>query len=260
MKSDYLAQLFSLDGRAAIVTGAARGNGFSMARALGRAGASVVLVDYLESELRKAEAALRADGVVVASVTCDLCDIGAAEYVTAEALKEFGSCDILVNNAGVTHGGDLFDYSQAAWDVTYKTNLVAPFELSRKAAAHMRLTGRGSIINITSLNAELAFPNNPAYVAFKGALKQLTKALALDLGRYGIRANSIGPGYVRTAMTAKSWSDENARSARAERSVLGRWGNSDDLAGAVIYLASDASSFVTGIDLYVDGGWLIKGL
>ena len=124
----------------------------------------------------------------------------------------------------------------------------------------MKTQGQGSIINITSLNAELAFPDNPAYVAFKGGLKQLTKALALDLGSSGIRVNSIGPGYIRTEMTSRSWANQPARQLRAERSVLKRWGEPTDLAGAVIYLASDASSFVTGQDVYVDGGWLIKGL
>jgi gluconate 5-dehydrogenase len=123
----------------------------------------------------------------------------------------------------------------------------------------MKAHGSGSIINITSINAELGFPGNPAYVAFKGALKQLTKALALDLGP-SIRVNAIGPGYFRTDMTRKSWGDDTMRQERSSRTILGRWGVPDDLAGAVIFLASDASAYVTGIDLYVDGGWLAKGL
>jgi gluconate 5-dehydrogenase len=124
----------------------------------------------------------------------------------------------------------------------------------------MSQQGKGSIINITSLNAELAFPDNPAYMAFKGALRQLTRSLALDLGGRGVRANCIAPGYIRTDMTRASWSDSTREKARASRTVIGRWGMPADLAGAVIFLASDASAFVTGHDLLVDGGWSIKGL
>jgi NAD(P)-dependent dehydrogenase (short-subunit alcohol dehydrogenase family) len=124
----------------------------------------------------------------------------------------------------------------------------------------MAAQGRGSIVNVTSLNAELAFPDNPAYMAFKGALRQLTRSLALDLGPKGVRANCIAPGYMRTEMTRKSWSNSDREQARAGRTVLGRWGLPTDLAGAVVFLAGDASSYVTGQDLVVDGGWTIKGL
>ncbi len=121
----------------------------------------------------------------------------------------------------------------------------------------MKATG-GSIINITSLNAELAFPDNPAYVAFKGGLKQLTKSLALDLGKYNIRVNNIGPGYMRTNMTKKGWA--NNRKLIEDRTILGRWGTPDDLIGTAIFLLSSASSYITGQDIYVDGGYLTKGL
>ena len=110
------------------------------------------------------------------------------------------------------------------------------------------------------MNAELAFPNNPAYQAFKGGLKQLTKSLALDFSEYNIRVNSIGPGYFRTDMTEKSWKNLRKRKERTNRTILKRWGVSDDLTGVVIFLASNASSYITGQDIYVDGGWLIKGL
>ena len=118
----------------------------------------------------------------------------------------------------------------------------------------------GSIINITSLNSELAFPDNPAYVTFKGALKQMTKSFALDLGKHGIRCNNIGPGYIRTNMTKQSWSDPIRRKQREDKTALGRWGKPSDLCGVVIFLASDASGYITGQDIYVDGGWMIKGL
>ena len=121
-------------------------------------------------------------------------------------------------------------------------------------------TSGGVIINVTSINAELAFPDNPAYQACKGALKQLTKSLALDFSKYKIRVNSIGPGYFRTKMTEKSWNDKKKRKQRTERTIMKRWGVSDDLIGAIIFLTSNASSYITGQDIYIDGGWLIKGL
>ena len=260
MSKDYLASLFSLDGQVAIVTGAARGNGFAMAEALARAGASVLLVDISEEELFNSIGQLKRDGLSAEGFAIDLTNQNAPDAIIRQSLKEFGSCDILVNNAGITRGGRIFEYSREDWDLTYQTNLLAPYEISRRAAHEMSKKKSGSIINVTSLNAELAFPDNPAYVTFKGALKQLTKALALDLSPYGIRVNAIGPGYVRTNMTQSSWANDEARRLRSQRSVMGRWGEPTDLNGAVIYLASKASSFVTGIDLYVDGGWLIKGL
>ena len=257
--NDYLQRLFSLDGRAAIVTGAARGNGRGLACALARAGARVLLVDRLASELAEVENALREEHLTVKAYACDLTRDGAAAAVVSEALDHFGRVDVLVNNAGVTFGHEVVGYPDDLWKMTHDVNLKAPFDLARAAVPPMRAQGAGSIINITSLNAELGFPGNAAYVAFKGALKQLTKALALDLGP-AIRVNAIGPGYFRTDMTRKSWGDEVMREERSARTILGRWGVPDDLAGAVIFLASDASAYVTGIDLYVDGGWLAKGL
>jgi NAD(P)-dependent dehydrogenase (short-subunit alcohol dehydrogenase family) len=124
----------------------------------------------------------------------------------------------------------------------------------------MKQADTGSIINITSLNSELAFPGNPSYVAFKGALKQLTKSIALDFGEHNIRANNLGPGYIKTKMTEKSWHNEESNEARKNKTALKRWGHPEDLVGAAIFLASNASNYVTGQDIYVDGGWLIKGL
>ena len=142
----------------------------------------------------------------------------------------------------------------------FRSTCEAPFQLSKRFAKMMKEQGSGSIINITSIGAELGFPNNPAYVAAKGALKQLTKSLAVDLGQFGIRVNSIGPGYFKTDMTQSSWNDPQLQKDRTRHTILGRWGEPDDLTGAVIFLASDASSYITGQDLYVDGGWLAKGL
>ena len=141
----------------------------------------------------------------------------------------------------------------------FKINVTAPFVLCRELLPMMKVSG-ASIVNITSLNSEMAFPNNPAYVASKGALKQLTKSIALDYGKYNIRCNNVGPGYMMTDMTKKSWSNPEIYRERKNKTVLGRWGSAKDLIGIISFLLSDSSEYITGQDVYVDGGWLIKGL
>jgi len=256
----YLEELFSLKGKVAIVTGAARGNGKAIAEGLLKAGASVAMVDVNGDGVNSSAAEFRNESLDAHAYTCDLADRAAIERLVTEIVSSSKSIDILVNNAGVTFSYPLLEYPDDAWDKTYQINLRAAFLLSRAVGKEMVKRGKGSIINITSLNAEMAFPANPAYMASKGGLRQLTKALAMDLGAHGIRANNIGPGYFVTEMTARSWNDPEKRQQRAEHTVLGRWGEPRDLAGVVIFLASDASSYVTGQDIYVDGGWLIKGL
>jgi gluconate 5-dehydrogenase len=160
----------------------------------------------------------------------------------------------------VTLPGSFLDYPSESWDLTYRVNLKAPFVLGQRLTPLLARVGDGVIVNVTSINAEMAFPGNPAYVAFKGALRQLTKAMALDLAPLGIRVNAIGPGYIRTAMTRGSWDDHEKRADREQRTMLGRWGKPEDLAGTVVFLASSASAYITGQDVYVDGGWLAKGL
>ena len=256
----YIEELFSLQGQVAIVTGAARGNGKAIAEGLLRAGASVAMVDVNGDGLNAAVADFRNQSLDAHAYTCDLSDGSQIERLVTEIVSSSKSIDVLVNNAGVTFGYPLLEYPDDAWDKTYEVNLRAAFLLSRAVGREMVKRGKGSIINITSLNAEMAFPDNPAYMACKGGLRQLTKSLAFDLGRHGIRANNVGPGYFVTEMTARSWNDPEKRRQRTEHTVLGRWGEPRDLAGVVIFLASDASSYMTGQDIYVDGGWLIKGL
>jgi len=255
----YLEELFSLEGKVAIVTGAARGNGKAIAEALLRAGATVYLVDKLK-EISQVCHEFDEQGLLAEYEILDLSQTHLLAPFVKRVYAEKSKIDILVNNAGITFSKNLLEYPEEMWDATYKINLKAPYELSRLVSRHMVENRGGSIINITSLNSELAFPDNPAYVTFKGALKQMTKSFALDLGKFNVRCNNIGPGYMKTEMTKASWKDLNKRESRAQRTALERWGLPEDLAGAVIFLSPGASSYVSGQDIYVDGGWLIKGI
>jgi NAD(P)-dependent dehydrogenase (short-subunit alcohol dehydrogenase family) len=256
----YLEKMFSLSGSKAVVTGAAQGNGRAITEGFLRAGAEVLLVDIQGELLARTTEEFRNDGLPAHFEVCDLGRDDQIEDLIRRIVKDHPTTNILVNNAGVTRPGEFLDYSIEDWDATYQVNLKAPFVLSQKLAPTLGQDRDGVILNVTSLNAELAFPGNPAYVAFKGALRQLTKSMALDLASLGIRVNSLGPGYIRTAMTRGSWADPQKREDRSRRTMLGRWGEPDDLIGAAVFLASKASAYITGQDIYVDGGWLAKGL
>lgn len=168
--------------------------------------------------------------------------------------------EIIVNCAGFTAGEKSEKYPKHLWEKTIAINLTAPLLISQLAANHMMQKHTGSIINITSIGAELGFPENPAYGASKGGLKQLTKSLACDWAKYGIRINNVGPGYTRTKMTTGSWQNEVKRKERTEHTMLKYWAEPEDIVGIVLFLGSDLSRYITGQDIYVDGGWTAKGL
>ena len=192
-------------------------------------------------------------------VVGDLRDKIDIDRLVSTVVEESGCIDVLINNAGVSLSSDNC-YNEDIWDRTFEINLKGAFLLSSKVAEVMKKKNKGSIINITSLGAELGFPDNPSYVASKGGLKQLGKAMAVDLAQYNVRVNSVCPGYFKTDMTRKSYNDPDLKEARNKRIMLGRWGNPFDLVGPCIFLASEAAAYVTGIDLLVDGGWVAKGL
>jgi NAD(P)-dependent dehydrogenase (short-subunit alcohol dehydrogenase family) len=256
----YLEELFTLKDRIAVVTGGTRGIGKGIAQGLLGAGARCLIVGVDEQRLQDTVAEFRANDYRAEGLACDLSDRAGVQRLIDYVRNNYERLDVLVNNAGITVVCKLTEYPEETWDKTLFLNLKAPFLLAKELAPLMCSSGCGSIINVTSLNAEQGFPDNPAYLASKGGLRQLTKSLARDLGEHGIRANSIGPGYFHTDMNSASWSDPERRAARAERSILGRWGEPKDVAGMAVFLASDASSFVTGQDFYIDGGWLAKGL
>lgn len=190
--------------------------------------------------------------------SCDIRDGTAIQLLIDDIHTAEGRLDILVNAAGITLPSKVSENPSEAFRETLANNLTAIYECCRLAAAGMK--AGGSIINVTSIGALLGFPGNPGYVAAKGGLAAMTRALAMDLGSSQIRVNNLVPGYVRTAMTAGSYDDPARRKARQARTILGRWGVAEDFVGAAIFLASDASSYVTGTDVIVDGGWTAKGL
>jgi NAD(P)-dependent dehydrogenase (short-subunit alcohol dehydrogenase family) len=244
--------IFRLDGRVAIVTGASRGIGHAIARGLAAAGAQVTGVGRSETAQ---------DGPAGFSYSaCDVTSSGTFAALVQRVFAQVGRVDILVNAAGITLPAQAVEDPSAAFRQTLACNLTAVFDCCCAVIPCMQRGGYGSIINVTSIGAVLGFPGNPGYVASKGGLAALTRALALDNGTQGIRINSLVPGYIRTAMTQASHEDPERRQARAARTMLGRWGEPEELAGAAIFLASPASSYVTGTELFVDGGWSAKGL
>jgi NAD(P)-dependent dehydrogenase (short-subunit alcohol dehydrogenase family) len=170
----------------------------------------------------------------------------------ADIFEENNKIDILINNAGI---------SNASYKDTIDVNLTGTYNMIKAVAKYMQYNHSGSIINITSLWAEQGFGfDNPQYGASKGGIKSMTKAFACDLGQYNIRVNNVGFGYIKTKMTEKSWNDLEKRKQIENRTILGRWGTSEDVIGVILFLASNASQYITGQDIYVDGGWLAKGL
>lgn len=235
--------MFSIKNKYCIVSGAGRGIGYEIARSLHSAGAIVIGVDK----------SFRKDNYDFSKEVVDLTD----SKKIAEFCKRITKLDVLVNCAGVTIHSDQ-DYSLDDWNQTMSINLTAPFLLTRNLKEILS-ESNSSVINISSLNGKLAFPDNPAYVASKSGLDGLTRSFALDFGILGIRVNSIAPGYIKTDMTGDSWHNLNKREQRQKRTMLNRWGNTDDLVGPVLFLASDASKYITGQTIYVDGGWSSKG-
>ena len=239
-----------------MITGAGRGIGKSLAENMAKLGAFVYCFDI---EFPDKIQPILVDNMF--QIKCDLTDTNRFQKICKKIFVERGKIDVLVNNVGVTFPKDEgLPYGEKKWLDTLKINLTVAFGCTQTVIEHMVKNKKGSIINITSINAELGFPNNPAYVASKGGLKMLGKSFARDYGVYGIRVNNLGPGYFKTTMNKKSWENKKMRKMRTARTMLGRWGEPEELVGPCIFLASDASSYITGHDLYVDGGWLASGL
>jgi NAD(P)-dependent dehydrogenase (short-subunit alcohol dehydrogenase family) len=236
-----------------LLTGGGRGIGQAIASGLTKAGASVAIFE------KNIEQNILPDKIKI--YTVDLIKHMDLEQHFNDFITDFGAINILINNAGITKSSPSENYSENDWKTTLDINLSSIFLMCQLAGRKMiQQEIGGSIINVTSIGGSQGFPNNPAYCASKGGVRQLTKALAHDWGKYGIRVNNLVPGYTHTPMNQKSWEDNNLRQERATHTMLGRWAEPEDMIGAAIFLASDASSYVTGSDLYVDGGWNSKGI
>ena len=247
-------KIFDLSGRTALITGSSKGIGLALAAALGSAGARLVLNARDAPRLEAARRGLQGSGLRVDAVAFDVTDPDAVEAGIAKIEREVGAIDILVNNAGMQHRAPFAEFPIDAWRRLSATNIDSVFFVGRAVAQRMIERKRGKIVNICSVQSELGRPNIAPYAATKGAVKMLTKGMAIDLGRHGIQVNGLGPGYFKTELTQSLVADEAFTAWLAARTPAGRWGEVEELGGAVVFLASEASSFVNGHILYVDGG------
>ena len=249
---------FSLEGRRALVTGGSRGLGAAIAAALADAGADVAVADVVSGGCEETSRRIEAAGRRAVALTADLSRREEQDRLVGEAVAALGGLDILVNNAGIIRRAPAADTSDEDWDAVVEINMTAVFRLSRAAGRHMLAQGRGKIINIASL---LAFQGGilvPAYAASKGAVAQVTKALANEWASRGVNVNAIAPGYMATDNTAALRADPNRSRQILERIPAGRWGVPADVGHVAAFLASPASDYVNGHVLVVDGGWMAR--
>lgn len=246
--------LFSLAGKTALVTGAGRGIGFALATALAQAGAALVINGRTRPALEAAAAKLREHGGRVDVSTFDVTDPAAVNAAVAAIEADVAPIDILVNNAGIQRRAPLEKFSDADWRELMSTNVDSVYYVSKAVAPHMIERGRGKIINVGSVQCELARPGIAPYTASKGAVKNLTKGMCADWARHGLQINALAPGYFATPLTKALMEDPVFDEWLRKRTPAGRWGKLEDLHGAAVFLASRASDFVNGQTLYVDGG------
>lgn len=245
---------FSLDGRVALVTGSSRGIGLALARALGDAGATLVLNGRDDAALEAATTSLTAAGITAHRHACDVTRAAQVQTMVDSVEADVGSIEILVNNAGAQQRGAFLDFPPDDFRSLLEINLVAPFVVAQAVGRAMATRGRGKIINICSVQSQLGRPTIVPYTATKGGLKLMTRGLCADLGPSGIQVNAIAPGYFATELTQALVDDPEFSAWVEQRTPAGRWGDVAELGGAAVFLASDASSFVNGQIIYVDGG------
>ncbi len=248
--------LFDLTGKVALVTGAAQGIGFAIARGFARAGATVVINGRSEEKIDRALAKLKDENLTASGCIFDLVNTAVMRERVAALEKQHGRIDILVNNAGIQRRSPMEQFEESVWREVLDTNLTGLFMVTQQVARGMIARKSGKIINICSLMCELARPTVTAYTAAKGGVKMLTKAMAVELAKHNIQVNGLGPGYVTTEMNRPLFTDEKFDAWVRGRTPAGRWADPDDLVGAAVFFASKASDFVNGQIIYVDGGIL----
>ena len=259
MAAISLSNLFGLEGRIALITGASSGIGKSIAHAYASVGAAVVLVARRHAALEQARNEIENAGGRAAALPCDLADRQALFACAERAPAFFGAPDIVVNAAGINIRRPILEITQADWDATMRVNLDASFFLPHRLAPAMIAKGWGRIVNIASMQSVRAFGDSGPYGASKGAILQLTRAQAEAWSRHGVNANAIAPGFFATPLTAAVVNDALRSKQMAERTLIGRTGELSDLDGAAIFLASRASDYVTGQTIFVDGGMSAGG-
>ena len=248
-------QLFDLTGRVVIMTGAGRGLGRTMALALAAAGADLALASRTTPELDSLVEEVEALGRRAIAVPTDVTSPEACEALVAAAVERLGRLDILVNNAGTNVRKSALEITPDEYDFVLQTNLKGYFNGARAAGRRFVEQGSGKVINVSSILGSVALPNQAAYASSKGAIDQLTKVLAIEWATANVQVNGLAPTYFETDLTRPLYEDPERKAFIEERTPMGRWGQPHELAGAVIFLAGDASNFVTGQTILVDGGW-----
>lgn len=246
--------LFSLDGRLALITGSSQGIGLALAKGLAAHGASVVINGRDKTNVAAAVAELKADGHAVHGAAFDVTDLEEVKAGIDRIETEIGAIDILINNAGMQFRAPLEDFPEEKWQQLLQTNISSVFFAGQSAAKHMIKRGRGKIINIASVQSELARPSIAPYTATKGAVRNLTRGMCTDWAKYGLQVNAIAPGYFKTPLNQALIDNPDFSGWLEKRTPAGRWGNVEELVGAAVFLASDASSFVNGQVIHIDGG------
>ena len=250
-----IGELFKLDSKVALVTGGSSGLGEGMAYALAKAGAKVVIAARKENQLNDAASRLRMQGVEVSIFSANLSDLDQAANLAEKVLEKCGRVDILVNAAGINLREPFGEVTPQSWDEQLHVQLGAPFFLTQALAPQMKSRNWGRVINIASLQSYRAFANSAPYGSSKGGIVQLTRAIAQEWSRHGITCNAIGPGFFPTALTAPIFGDSELVKMHANKTAIGRNGEIKDIYGLAIFLASDASSYITGQTIMLDGGY-----
>jgi gluconate 5-dehydrogenase len=248
--------MFSLEGKLALVTGSSRGLGYSMAKGLADAGAAVIVNGRNEERLEEARRSLDNGKRTLHTSAFDATDSAAVDAAIGDIETNIGPIDILFNNAGIIHRAPILEMPEEEWRAVIDANLTAPFLVGRAVARYMVERGQGKIVNTCSLTSEVARNTVSPYSSSKGGLKLLTQSMATEWARHNIQVNGIGPGFFATKLTVPLQNDPDFDGWVKTRTPAARWGDPDELIGPAVFLASDASSFVNGHVLYVDGGFL----